>query len=110
MSRRDFRLVYVGCLEKVDESKPYDFTTNPRNPETCECLNVTQAAEARGEDIKGICEQLLLWNEFRDKEKVLINADLKEVQGDKYQYAWEGTIEVQNRSCKKTNHFCSKVL
>ena len=94
MTRRDFRLVHIGCLDKTDPGAPYDTEFNPRDPELCDCKNTTQAAEARGEDIQGICQQLLLWNEFRDKESILINADLKEVDGEKYQYAWEGTLEV----------------
>ena len=94
MTRRDFRLIYVGCLDKTDPEAPYDTELNPRDPELCGCLNITQKAEAEGNDIQGICEQLLLWNEFRDKESILINANLKEVEGETYEFAWEGTVEV----------------
>jgi hypothetical protein len=89
--RRDFRIVYSGCLARNE-------TTGFRHDHVdCECPELTKAAEERDEDLKGICQNLnVLWKAHRDGFifDETTNTKLEEVKQDskkyKYNYAWEG--------------------
>lgn len=93
--RRDFRIVYSGCLARNET------TGNRSDHVDCDCPEVTRGAEERGEDIKGICQELIvLWTAHRDSVifDQTTNTGLKQITREsdkyKYQYAWEGEFIV----------------
>ena len=94
--RRDFRLVYVGCLERNE-------TTGQRyDHEDCDCPQITEYAEnVVGKDTKGICVQPLFWTKHNNLISNLnpynSGTKLSKVRNGKqlkYQYAWEAEVLV----------------
>lgn len=100
--RRDWRLVYIGCGVKQNDSLPWNANTNHHDWESdeCECPDVIEEAESAGTNTKGICPQFLLWTDSFENP-VLANkfgVKLKKVEGEKYEYAWEGILEAEEDS------------
>ena len=88
--RRDFRLVYNGCLERNETSG------NRWDNVNCDCPEITKFTEENGDDIKGICPQFLFWTLHRENAifKQAEHTKLTELKngGDKYEFAWEAEI------------------
>lgn len=102
LKRKDFRLDYIGCPDKVDNEEPWSWTSgNVRyNSTTCECPETTEIAESSGTNTKGVCVAPILWSKVRDEQRgftKLFRVSFKKLRngGKKYAHAWEGSIEFE---------------